>query len=122
MLALLLATVVAVTPADSAFQNLYNADFAGAQKVINEALRQEPANAFYYAVRAAAYSFGEMNRLHILETDFFLDDENLSSKEKLKPDPRFTPTSLRRANWPPPGWPSLPTIATPCSPCAWPPA
>ena len=87
MLALLLATVVATTPADVAFERLYNADFAGAQKVINEALRQEPANAFYYAVRAAAYSFGEMNRLHILETDFFLDDENLSSKEKLKPDP-----------------------------------
>jgi hypothetical protein len=87
MLALLLATVVATTPADIAFERLYNADFAGAQKVINEALRQEPANAFYYAVRAAAYSFGEMNRLHILETDFFLDDENLSSKEKLKPDP-----------------------------------
>src|ERR1039458_1304441 len=86
MLALLLATVVAVTPADSAFQHLYNADFAGAHKVIDEALRQEPENAFYYAVRAAAYHFGEMNRLHILETDFFLDDENLSSKEKLKPD------------------------------------
>lgn len=87
MLALLLATVVAATPADIAFQHLYNADFAGAQKVINEALRQDPGNAFYYAVRAAAYHFGEMNRLHILETDFFLDDENLSSKEKLKPDP-----------------------------------
>jgi len=87
MLALLLATVVATTPADIAFQRLYNADFAGAHKVIDEALRQEPGNAFYYAVQAAAYHFGEMNRLHILETDFFLDDDNLASKEKLKPDP-----------------------------------
>jgi hypothetical protein len=28
-----------------------------------------------------------MDRLHILETDFFLDDDKIASKEKLKPDP-----------------------------------
>ena len=86
MLALLLAATVH-TPADLAFQHLYNADFAGAQKVIDEALRREPENPLYYAVRAAAYNFGEMDRLRILDTDFFLNDSNLASKAKLKPDP-----------------------------------
>ena len=85
MLALLLLAATA-TPADVAFQRLYNADFAGAHRVIDEALREDPNNAFYYAVKAAAYHFGEMDRLHILETDFFLDDEKIASKEKLKPD------------------------------------
>jgi len=88
MLALVLAAVVASTPADAAFQQMYNGDFTAARRVIDDAIREDPNNAFYYAVRAAAYHFGEMDRLHILETDFFMNDENLSSKEKLKPDPR----------------------------------
>jgi tetratricopeptide (TPR) repeat protein len=86
MLALLLLAASS-TPADVAFRHLYNADFAGAQKVIDEAIRQEPENALYYAVRAATHHFSEMDRLRILETDFFLDDEKIASKVKLKPDP-----------------------------------
>jgi hypothetical protein len=84
---LLLAAAATLTPVDLAFQHLYNADFPGAHRVLDDALRQEPSNPLFHAVRAAAYHFSEMDRLHILETDFFLDDDNISSKKKLHPDP-----------------------------------
>ena len=92
MLALLLIAAAAAAgapaaPADAAFQRMYSGDFVGANRIIDEAIRQEPGNALYHAVRAAACHFGEMDRLHILESDFFMDDDNISSKKKLKPDP-----------------------------------
>lgn len=86
MIVLLLAAAT-LSPVDLAFQHLYNADFPGAHRVLDEALRQDPSNPLYHAVRAAAYHFSEMDRLRILETDFFLDDDNISSKKKLNPDP-----------------------------------
>lgn len=88
MLLLLLAAAATLSPADVAFQRLYNADFPGAHRVLDEALQQDPANPLLHAVRAAAYHFSEMDRLRILETDFFLDDDNISSKKKLRPDPQ----------------------------------
>lgn len=90
MLALfLVAAATTLAPADLAFQRLYNADFPGAHRVIDEALRQDPNNPLLYSVRAAAYHFSEMDRLRILETDFFLDDDKISSKKKLNPDPNI---------------------------------
>lgn len=85
MFVLLLAAAV-TTPAETAFQHMYNADFAGAQRVIDDAIRREPGQALYYSVRAAAHLFAEMDRLRILETDFFLNDDNIASSKKLKPD------------------------------------
>lgn len=91
MLALLflLAAATPQTPADVAFQRLYNADFAGAHRVLDDALRQDSSNPLFHSVRAAAYHFSEMDRLRILETDFFMDDDNISSKKKLSPDPNI---------------------------------
>jgi hypothetical protein len=66
---------------------MYNADFAGAHQALDayqSAHRDDPIG---YSVRAAAYLFGEMDRLMILESEFFADDKRIAEKKKLKADP-----------------------------------
>jgi hypothetical protein len=89
MIALFMAFALtpAPTPIESVFHKLYNCDFNAAHAVLNEATPKDPANPLLYSVRAATYLFAEMDRLRILETDFFIDDKQVSTKKKLKPDP-----------------------------------
>jgi hypothetical protein len=76
-------------PIDRAFQRLYNFDFAGTLAILDETGRAEPANALVPAVRAGTYLFMEMNRLKILETRFFMNNDNLvDGGGKLRPDPQ----------------------------------
>lgn len=83
-----LALAPAPTPLEATFHHLYNCDFAGAHAILNEATPKDPSNPLLYSVRAATYLFGEMDRLRILETDFFIDDAQVSTKKKLQPDPQ----------------------------------
>jgi hypothetical protein len=76
------------TAIDRAFQRLYNFDFAGALAILDDAARTDSKNPLVDSVRAATYLFREMARLHVLETTFFLNDDNLADgAAKLKPDP-----------------------------------
>jgi hypothetical protein len=73
---------------DRAFVRLYNLDFPGAFAILDENARTDPGNPLNYSVRAGAYLFKEMQRLRILETDFFLDNDNLvDGTAHLEPDP-----------------------------------
>src|SRR5258705_6929335 len=40
-----------------------------------------------YAVLSSAYLFSELDRLSILESEFWSDDNHIADKKKLKPDP-----------------------------------
>ena len=76
------------TAIDRGFQRLYNFDFPGAFTVLDDAARTEPDNALVDSVRAVTYLYREMARLHILESTFFLNTNNLvDGATKLKPDP-----------------------------------
>jgi len=74
-------------PIDDAFTCMYNTDFAGAQALIDRFVAQQPSDPFGYAVRASAYLFSELNRLGILEGEFFADDKRIIEKKRLTPDP-----------------------------------
>ncbi len=74
-------------PIDDAFTRMYNTDFSGAHAQIDRFITAEPADPFGYAVRASAYLFSELNRLGILESEFFADDKRIIAKKGLKPDP-----------------------------------
>ena len=71
------------------FNRLYNYDFTTAHAMLDERQRADPADPLPYSVRAAAYMFSEFERLRILETDFFIDDENMVDGQghRQKPDP-----------------------------------
>jgi len=72
---------------DLAFSRLYNFDFAGAHAALNRNIAAHPEEPLPYSVRASAYLFRELDRLSILQSDFFADDEHIADKKKLRPDP-----------------------------------
>jgi tetratricopeptide (TPR) repeat protein len=75
------------TAIDRAFNRLYNCDFAGSHAILDEQIRIHPDDPLLYSVRAATYLYSEFHRLKILETDFFADDDRITDRKKLKPDP-----------------------------------
>jgi hypothetical protein len=77
------------TPIDRAFGKLYNFDFAGTHRIIDEQIAARPEDPLGYAVRASALLFEELDRLQILESEFFADDKRIAEKKKLQPDPRI---------------------------------
>src|SRR4051812_41567093 len=83
---LLSAAVVDPSPIDRALARLYNFDFAGAHSIVNEHLKNNPADGLGYAVRASALLFEELHRLRILESEFFAEDKRIIDKKKLQPD------------------------------------
>jgi hypothetical protein len=72
---------------DRAFARLYSYDFPGAHAVLDEEARVRPDDPLVYAVRGAAYLFTEFERQHILEMQFFEDDDKVTDRKRLKPDP-----------------------------------
>jgi hypothetical protein len=84
--------LVASGPADpigNAYHHLYNLDFAGAHKILDDYEAKNPNDPIGPAVRAAAYLFYELDRLRILEGEFFSNDKRISGNDKLSPDPRL---------------------------------
>lgn len=77
----------APAPIDRAFVRLYNFDFAGAHAALDESARLDPGNPLTFSVRAVAYLFEELDRLRILEVQFFLNDDTVVGERRLKPDP-----------------------------------
>ncbi len=75
------------TAIDRAFSRLYNFDFPGAHAILDEEARLHPENPLIYSVRSVACLFSEFHRLRILETAFFVDDDRVTDRKKLKPDP-----------------------------------
>jgi hypothetical protein len=77
-----------VSPAiDRALDRLYNFDFDGAQAILDSHILKQPEDPLGYVFRAAAYLFSELDRLDILASEFFKDDENLHADERATADP-----------------------------------
>jgi hypothetical protein len=70
-----------------AYARLYNFDFNGAQEILDRQRQLDPQQPVVVATKAAAYLFSELDRLRILELDFFTDDEKVVDRRKLVPDP-----------------------------------
>ena len=75
---------------DLAFNRLYNLDFAGAHATLDAYIGQHPEDPLPRAVRGSVYLFSGLDRLHVLETDFFLDEDKLlDNHDRIKPDPEI---------------------------------
>ena len=75
------------TALKQAYSRLYNFDFKGAQDILDRQRVIDPQQPLIPATKAAAYLFSEMDRLRILELDFFTDDDKVVNRSKLIPDP-----------------------------------
>jgi predicted Zn-dependent protease len=70
----------------AALQRLYNFDFAGAHKLLDAFIAENPAHPLGYTFRAAVFLFHELDRLGVLEAEFLTDDKKITSDEKREPD------------------------------------
>jgi hypothetical protein len=69
------------------FDALYNFHFSKARNTINLYIAKHPNDPLGYGVLASVALFQELDRLSILEGEFFKDDSKIKDKKKLKPDP-----------------------------------
>lgn len=95
LLAALVALSVPAAPAAApdpfahVFERLYNWDFAAANRSVDAHIAARPADPLGHAVRGAVLLFEEMDRLGILESEFFASDKRIAEKKKPKADPEL---------------------------------
>jgi hypothetical protein len=82
-------TRAAATPTllERGYAQMYNLEFDAAHATFAEQTRLNPEDAMGPASDAAAYLFAEFDRLHILQSEFFLHDDNFRHDRHLTPDP-----------------------------------
>jgi len=94
-----LSLPLCATPGDTiedALGRMYNFDFPASHQVLDRCVAEHPQDPLPYAFRASAYLFYELDRLQILQSDFFLDDNKIADKKKkLDPDPVVREKFLR---------------------------
>ena len=78
---------VMVSALDRGFSGLYNLDFAGAQRDFAAWQQMHPDDPVGPVSEAAGFLFSEFNRLGVLESQFYENDESFEGRSKLTPDP-----------------------------------
>jgi len=74
-------------PLEQGYRQMYNLDFAAAHRIFTEWEKSHPADAMGPVSDAAAYLFSEFERLHVLESEFFTEDEAFLFRQRnLAPD------------------------------------
>jgi hypothetical protein len=76
------------TPLDDGYREMYNLDFEAAHRSFGDWERQHPEDPMGPVSDAAAYLFGEFDRLHILQSQFFIQDSAFRAMKKPEADPQ----------------------------------
>jgi len=93
---LLLAGALALSPQslqaqtllDAGYHQMYDLNFEGAHRSFQQWMREHPEDAMGPVSDAAAYEFAEFDRLHILQSEFFLHDTFLKERPAADPQAR----------------------------------
>jgi len=73
---------------DSAIKRMYDFNFPASQDILARYIEKHPQDPLPYAFRASAYLFYELDRMNILQSEFFTDDDKIADKKKkMEPDP-----------------------------------
>lgn len=88
---LLAAQSAAPAPAslDRGYDQMYNLQFDAAHQTFSDYEHSHPTDPMGPVSDAAAYLFAEFDRLHVLESELFVDDKQYENREKLQPDPKI---------------------------------
>jgi hypothetical protein len=73
---------------DTGYRQMYNLEFDEAHQTFHEWEQSHPDDPLAPVSDAAAYLFSEFERLHILQSEFFTDDDAFKKRHKLNPDPQ----------------------------------
>jgi predicted Zn-dependent protease len=67
---------------------MYDFDFPASQEILSRYIAQHPEDPLPYAFRGSAYLFYELDRMNVLASEFFTDDDRIADKKKkIEPDP-----------------------------------
>jgi hypothetical protein len=86
---------------DTGYRQMYNLEFGDAHRTFEAWKKTHPEDAMGPVSNAAAYLFAEFERLHVLESELFTDNERFEKRNKLSPDPAVQAAfegELRRAD------------------------
>ena len=83
---------------DPGYADLYNLDFEGAHKQFSAWMQAHPEDPLGSASDAAAYLFGEFDRLSVIDVELFADQSRFDSRGRLTPDPAVRKAFEDRAN------------------------
>jgi hypothetical protein len=89
---LLLLTLIAMVAhaedtIDLGYRQMYDLDFNAAHHTFAEWEQKHPDDALGHVSNAAAYLFGEFDRMRILQSEFFVHDDTFTKPKQLTPDP-----------------------------------
>ncbi len=74
---------------DAGFESLYDLNFDAAQAQFSDWKARYPDDPLGPAAAASAYLFQEFDRLGVLQSELFRDDQTFHQRKKLTPDPRL---------------------------------
>ncbi len=80
------ADMIVVTPLDAGYRDMYNLQFGDAHKQFQAWQQQHPEDPLGPVSDAAAYLFSEFERLHVLETELFVNDQKFDGRSRPLPD------------------------------------
>ena len=81
------ASVPSVVPMiQTGYHQMYNLEFDGAHKTFAQFEQQRPDDPLGHVSNAAAYLFAEFDRLNILQSEFFVNDDRFRHAKRLTPD------------------------------------
>lgn len=73
---------------DAGYRQMYDLDFEAAHQTFGSWEQAHPQDPLGPVSNAAAYLFAEFERMHILESELFVDDAAFARRQKFTPDPR----------------------------------
>jgi hypothetical protein len=74
-------------PLDLGYRQMYNLDFNDAHKTFQAYEQEHPNDSMGPTSDAAAYVFDEFNRLGVLQSELFVDNDKFNGRRKPAPDP-----------------------------------
>ena len=77
------------TPLEQGFNAMYNLEFSAAHQAFQNWERQHPEDPEAPVFDAAAYLFSEFDRLRILQSQFFVNDQGYTSLQRQSPSPEI---------------------------------
>src|SRR5712672_2708643 len=83
-----MAQTTAPTLLDDGYRQMYNLEFAQAHQSFQQWDQTHPDDPLGPVSDAAAYLFEEFDRLHILESELFVNDSRFESRAKVSADPK----------------------------------
>jgi hypothetical protein len=82
------ATSIDSTTLEAGYRQMYNLDFNSAHETFAAWEHMHPEDPLGPVSNAAAYLFAEFDRMHVLESELFIDNTKFEKREKFNPDPK----------------------------------